>query len=103
MNNYLTEPITMKDLDAVWVGIRPLAKFHSSGKSSTQAISRSHSINVDDDSGMVTIAGGKWTTCRNMAEETLDALLKTKPDLKEKAGPCVTKHVTLYGSGGWNA
>jgi len=103
LSKYLTEPITMKDLDAVWTGIRPLAKFHSTGKSSTQAISRSHTINVNDDSGLVTIAGGKWTTCRNMAEETLDEVLRQVPELGEKATPCVTPFVTLYGSGGWNS
>jgi len=103
LNSYLTEEVTLSDVDAVWTGIRPLAKFHSEGKGSTQAISRSHSINIAEESGLVTIAGGKWTTCRNMAEETLDALLETKPDLKEKATPCVTKHVMLYGSGGWSS
>lgn len=103
LNRYLTEEVTLADVDAVWTGIRPLAKFQSEGKDSTQAMSRSHNIHVDKNSELVTIAGGKWTTCRNMAEETLDMVLKTKPELQAKATPCVTKHVLLYGSGGWSS
>lgn len=56
-------------------------------------------INVSK-SGLLTIAGGKWTTYRSMAEETIDRAIveyKLKPQ-----GPCNTTQLQLLGSHGWN-
>jgi glycerol-3-phosphate dehydrogenase len=53
----------------VFVGIRPLAKAGDAGD--TAALSREHTIMVSD-SGLLTIAGGKWTTYRKMAEDCVE-------------------------------
>ncbi|MCB2200815.1 glycerol-3-phosphate dehydrogenase/oxidase [bacterium] len=66
---YLINDPTEKDVLSVFAGLRPLVKEGEEG--STAAISRDHSILISR-SGLVTIAGGKWTTYRHMAEETID-------------------------------
>ncbi|TTI92368.1 Glycerol-3-phosphate dehydrogenase, mitochondrial [Bagarius yarrelli] len=63
----------------------------------TQSICRNHIVNISQ-SGLVTIAGGKWTTYRAMAEETLDAAIK---EHKLHAGPNRTVGLTLDGGKDW--
>ncbi|MEO6212572.1 MAG: FAD-dependent oxidoreductase [Vicinamibacterales bacterium] len=66
---YLRRPPRREDVMSVFTGIRPLV----SGKTThvTAALSRDHTIHVDP-SGLVTTTGGKWTTYRRMAEDTVD-------------------------------
>lgn len=59
---------------SAWSGIRPLVS--DPNKEDTQSLARNHIVHVSD-SGMVTIAGGKWTTYRAMASETIDAVLRS--------------------------
>lgn len=66
---YLVNDPTEKDVLSVFAGLRPLVNEGEAG--STSSISRDHSILISR-SGLVTIAGGKWTTYRHMAEETID-------------------------------
>lgn len=54
---------------AAWSGIRPLVR--DPHAKNTESLVRNHMINVSK-SGLLTIAGGKWTTYRSMAEETID-------------------------------
>lgn len=70
---YLSPPPTTKDVTSVFVGLRPLVKQGDS--TSTKSISREHTI-LTDDSGLVTITGGKWTTYRSMAEEVIDLVCR---------------------------
>ena len=56
---------------SVYVGIRPLVKAAGADKGSTSALSRDHTIHVDQ-SGLLTIVGGKWTTYRHMAEDCVN-------------------------------
>lgn len=58
---------------SAWAGIRPLVQ--DPNKTDTQSIARNHIVHVSD-SGLVTIAGGKWTTYRSMAVDTLDAAIE---------------------------
>jgi len=72
------------DILSAWAGLRPLVKPRADSGSATHRISREHSIEVDS-RGLVTITGGKWTTCLVMATDALNALpnypLKTQcPD-----------------------
>jgi glycerol-3-phosphate dehydrogenase len=76
---------------SVFVGIRPLAKV-GEGKN-TAALSRDHTIHIDA-SGLLTIAGGKWTTYRNMAEDCVDHAI-TLGELEER--PCVTRTLAIHG------
>jgi glycerol-3-phosphate dehydrogenase len=88
---YLTRPPVRADILSTWAGIRPLVK--STGSASTSSLSRDHSIHIDP-SGLLTIAGGKWTTYRHMAEDCVDqaALLA---GLQER--DCVTRRLRIHG------
>ncbi|MFN1835549.1 FAD-dependent oxidoreductase [Balneola sp. MJW-20] len=66
---YLIRNPTRKDVKSVFAGLRPLVRPDDSKK--TSQISRSHHLQVSE-SGLVTITGGKWTTYRKMAEDTVD-------------------------------
>lgn len=88
---YLHHAPTRDDVLSVWAGIRPLVR--APGAASTAALSRDHSIHVDRN-GLLTIAGGKWTTARKMAEDCVDqaALLA---GLEERE--CVTRRLRIHG------
>ena len=68
---YLSHKPTREDILSVFVGIRPLAKAVGATEGKTSAISRDYTIHIDH-TGLVTIAGGKWTTYRHMAEDCVD-------------------------------
>lgn len=72
INGAITEPITTDDVVGTWAGLRPLVKATGSGR--TADLSRRHSV-VHSDTGVVTVTGGKLTTYREMAEDTIDHLL----------------------------
>uniref|UniRef100_H3CZ45 Glycerol-3-phosphate dehydrogenase, mitochondrial n=1 Tax=Tetraodon nigroviridis TaxID=99883 RepID=H3CZ45_TETNG len=98
VRNYLSPDVEVRrgDVLAAWSGIRPLVTDPSS--KDTQSICRNHVVSISD-SGLVTIAaGGKWTTYRSMAEETLDAAVES---LALSAGPCKTVGLMLDGAKGW--
>jgi len=68
---YLARRPERKDILSIYVGIRPLVKAAGGDYSKTSALSRDHTIHIDA-SGLLTIVGGKWTTYRQMAEDTVD-------------------------------
>ena len=88
---YLSRPPARDDVLAVYVGLRPLVK--SGGEGKTSAISRDHVIHVDT-SGLLTITGGKWTTYRHMAEDTVDHAI-TLGRLRDE--PCPTRSLKIHG------
>jgi glycerol-3-phosphate dehydrogenase len=89
---YLSRPPKRSDVLSVYVGIRPLVK--SGGPASkTSSLSRDHTIHVDN-SGLLTITGGKWTTYRHMAEDCVDHAI-TLGKLREES--CVTKTLKIHG------
>jgi glycerol-3-phosphate dehydrogenase len=71
---YLTRSPQRKDILSVFAGLRPLAA-PDKDTGSTKEISRSHKITVTP-SGLLTIIGGKWTTYRKMAEDTVNRAIK---------------------------
>ncbi|XP_051284273.1 glycerol-3-phosphate dehydrogenase, mitochondrial isoform X2 [Dicentrarchus labrax] len=97
VRNYLSPDVEVRrgDVLAAWSGIRPLVTDPSS--KDTQSICRNHIVSISD-TGLVTIAGGKWTTYRSMAEETLDAAVKAHNLSSE---PCKTVGLMLEGGKGW--
>jgi len=90
---FLSRPPTREDILSVYVGIRPLVRAEGDGGEKTSALSRDHTIHIDP-SGLITIAGGKWTTYRNMAEDCVNhaVTLAMLPD-----APCVTRSLKLHG------
>ena len=92
VNRYFEKSIKKEDILSSWSGIRPLIK---SNKELTQAINREHAI-FTSNSNLVSIAGGKWTTSRKMAEDLMDYLIIGK--LLDKKEPCKTEHFKLDGN-----
>jgi glycerol-3-phosphate dehydrogenase len=88
---YLRRPITRADILSVFVGIRPLVR--SAAGANTASLSRDHTLHIDP-SGLLTVAGGKWTTYRHMAEDTVNHAA-TLAELPDK--PCVTRTLNVHG------
>jgi glycerol-3-phosphate dehydrogenase len=74
VNRYLVNGPKEADVQSVFAGLRPLAASSDDSKS-TKELSRDHKL-FTSRSGMITITGGKWTTYRKMAEETVDLAMK---------------------------
>jgi glycerol-3-phosphate dehydrogenase len=91
---YLKKKPKRSDVLCVFAGLRPLAApKHDSDSAKTKEISRSHKLVVAP-SGLVTITGGKWTTYRKMAEDTVNAGIKTgKLPFRE----CRTRNLKIHG------
>ncbi len=87
---YLVKPPRHEDILCVFAGLRPLAA-NPDNPGSTKEVSRRHKITLSP-SGLITIIGGKWTTYRRMAEETLDTAIKTGLIPKAK---CITSTLKL--------
>jgi glycerol-3-phosphate dehydrogenase len=89
---YLSTPPKRSDIRSVFAGIRPLVK--SGHGSNTKSLSRDHTINISN-SGLITIAGGKWTTCRRMAQDCVNHAAKLA---KLDPRPCTTKTLHIHGN-----
>jgi glycerol-3-phosphate dehydrogenase len=88
---YLAKKPTKADILSAWAGIRPLVKA-GDGKN-TAALSRDHTVHIDQN-GLLSIAGGKWTTYRNMAQDGVNQAA-TLGDLPDR--DCVTKNLNIHG------
>jgi glycerol-3-phosphate dehydrogenase len=102
LNGAITETVTTEDILGTWAGLRPLvADPEASGR--TADLSRRHKVRRSD-SGVVTITGGKLTTYREMAADTIDEVLAEvlKADrftrLRRRSK---TKHLELHGANGY--
>ncbi|WP_114782245.1 glycerol-3-phosphate dehydrogenase/oxidase [Botryobacter ruber] len=89
---YLSRKPTRQDVRSVFAGLRPLAA-PAGTPESTKEISRSHKLIVAP-SGLITITGGKWTTYRKMAADTVDAAIKAAG---LPAVPCPTAAIKIHG------
>ncbi|MDQ1138751.1 glycerol-3-phosphate dehydrogenase/oxidase [Pedobacter agri] len=90
---FKTKPVET-DILSVFSGLRPLAAPTNGDSSSTKEISRDHKLVVSA-KGLITITGGKWTTYRRMAEETVDLAIM---HANLSANPCITKTLKIHGS-----
>jgi glycerol-3-phosphate dehydrogenase len=93
VTRYFNLQVERADIKAVWSGLRPLI---SDPKAvDTARLARDHVIEVSQ-AGLLTIAGGKWTTYRLMAEDTVDhAIEQFKFPAKQPA--CQTEHLPIFG------
>lgn len=88
---YLTEDPKPSDVLSVFAGLRPLVS--EGDNEDTAAISRDHTISISR-SGLLTVTGGKWTTYRNMAEDTVKhAIMLGALEDRE----CLTKSLNIHG------
>lgn len=88
---YLTKDPKSKDVLSMFAGLRPLIKTDKGSNSA--ALPRDHMIFVSK-SGLITIAGGKWTTYRKMAEDVINKAILIG-NLPERN--CITTSLKLYG------
>ncbi|KAJ4477372.1 FAD dependent oxidoreductase-domain-containing protein [Lentinula aciculospora] len=111
VRHYLSPDIKVRrgDVLSAWSGLRPLVRDPKSIEASgTAGLVRSHMIYVDPQ-GMLTIAGGKWTTYRAMAEEGVNRAVKEFKLRHDLAGndrgshieESITENVRLVGSDHW--
>lgn len=91
---YLTKPPSRNDTLSIFAGLRPLAA-NPDNPSATKEVSRRHKITLSS-SGLLSIIGGKWTTYRRMAEETIDKGIKA--GLLDKR-ECITRNFRFYSNG----
>jgi len=89
---YLSKKPGKNDVLSVFAGLRPLAATDDSNER-TKEISRSHKVIISD-SGLVSVIGGKWTTYRKMAEDTLSKIIKRKMLPNKK---CITQDLEIHG------
>jgi glycerol-3-phosphate dehydrogenase len=74
LNKYLEHPVSSSQIVAGFAGARPLVSAGEGGD--TKKIARDDIIEIDSASGLISIMGGKWTTHRAMAEDTINAAQK---------------------------
>lgn len=95
--DYLNVKVRRADVLSAWSGIRPLATDPSA--KNTESISRDHVV-CEDYPGLVTITGGKWTTYRSMAEDAVDAAIKSGK--LSPTNECLTQKLHIVGGEGWD-
>lgn len=88
--------LEMEDIVSSWAGLRPL--IHEEGKSASE-LSRKDEI-FNSDTGLISIAGGKLTGYRKMAERTVDRIVRRIEEDQPKAvNECATHEILLCGNG----
>lgn len=90
-SGYLARPVTRADVRASFAGLRPLLRAPESADGSTAKASREHAV-IPEFGNMITVAGGKWTSYRRMAE---DAMLEATTSHLVKPRLCVTKTLPI--------
>ena len=96
LNRYLTVKVTKGDIISTYAGYRPLIKPRKEN-ASTAKLSRTHAV-LESPTGLVSIVGGKLTTYRRMAQDTVDVL--SKRDGRKLIHP--TRSLLLQGSKDWS-
>ncbi|WP_299390023.1 glycerol-3-phosphate dehydrogenase/oxidase [uncultured Gelidibacter sp.] len=95
LNTYLKVKVTKADVLSQFAGLRPLAAPKNASEK-TKEISRSHKVIVSA-SDLITITGGKWTTYRRMAQDTINKAIALGK-LPKKV--CVTEKLSIHGADG---
>jgi glycerol-3-phosphate dehydrogenase len=96
LNPYLAEPVDVSKLRAGFGGLRPLLAAEP-GKS-TKRLLRDHEVEVDEKTGLVSLLGGKWTTYRLMAKDTVDQI----DGIFKRKNTCTTDQYMLAGGENYN-
>jgi glycerol-3-phosphate dehydrogenase len=97
LNRYLKLHLTTEHIVSTYAGYRPLLQARSSHVSNAQ-LSRTHTV-LEHATGLVSIVGGKLTTYRRMAQDTVDIL--NRRDGRKPIHP--TRALPLHGSRDWSA
>jgi glycerol-3-phosphate dehydrogenase len=97
LNRFLSRPFEIGDIKGGFAGVRPLVSQGKGGK--TKKLIREHEVEIDRESGLISVLGGKWTTYRAMAE---DAVNSVQQQLGVAVGGCTTREHHLSGSEGYS-
>ncbi|NBT58053.1 FAD-dependent oxidoreductase, partial [bacterium] len=91
-SRYFEGSLESSQIHSSWSGLRPLVD--ETSQKGTASLSRDHSFD-ESPSGLISIFGGKWTTYRVMAKDTVD---KAASHFKKSLGPCTTHQTKLLGA-----
>jgi len=94
VNRFLTSPLSTDDVLGTWAGLRPLVR--DAGSERTADLSRRHSVRRSP-GGLITVTGGKLTTYRRMAADTVDEVV----DVLGRGGRSRTARLPLHGAQGF--
>jgi glycerol-3-phosphate dehydrogenase len=94
VNAVLADPLSRDDIEGIYAGLRPLL---AEEDDATSRLSREHAVS-ESVSGLITVAGGKYTTYRVMARDTIDLVAR---ELPKKVPPCCTDRMPLLGAEGY--
>lgn len=108
LNPYLEKPLRMERIVSGIAGLRPLVasgaarhiKDGGTKDPGTKELIRDHEVEIDEKTGLVSILGGKWTTHRLMAEDTVNAVQRA---LTGETTQCKTREHRLPGGEGYSA
>ncbi len=95
---YFNLKVEKSDIKSVWSGLRPLVSDPKA--TDTAKLARDHVIE-DSEDGLLSIAGGKWTTYRKMALDTIDHAIKVF-QLSAPKPTCQTENLPILGSANYN-
>ena len=96
LNRYLRRPFSIDQVMSGIAGLRPLVSPRDAR--TTKKLIRDHEVELNQDNGLISVLGGKWTTYRAMAE---DAVNVVQQYLKSAVSPCKTQHFPLSGAEGY--
>jgi glycerol-3-phosphate dehydrogenase len=97
-NRYLAQKVSKQDVQATFAGQRPLLQ--ASFSTDTKLLVRDHEVEIDRRTKLVSIMGGKWTTYRLMAKDTIDQIYQEI--WEKKPVICQTENQLLHGGEGYN-
>jgi glycerol-3-phosphate dehydrogenase len=109
VNASVTEPLTVADVVGSWAGLRPLVADATSER--TADLSRQHTVRTSA-SGLITVTGGKLTTYRRMAADTVDEVIRLlaagttgagRPSRLSGHRHSPTRHLRVRGADGLDA
>lgn len=98
LNPYLQTPLRREQAVSGLAGLRPLVA--AQGATATSKLIRDHEVELDSTSGLISILGGKWTTHRLMAQDTLDAVQR---ELGAPVSASLTRQQPLAGAQGYDS
>ncbi len=96
LNRYIVSPMRLDQIVSAFAGVRPLVK--SKNSLDTKKLIRDHEVEMEEESGLISVLGGKWTTYRAMAQDGIDM---TVGYLGMPLIPCRTAQHRLHGAEGY--
>ena len=96
LNRYLVTPFRIDQVVSAFAGMRPLVR--SKNARDTAHLIRDHEVEMEEESGLISVLGGKWTTYRAMAQDGVDMTLGY---LGMPLIPCRTEQHKLHGAEGY--